>query len=43
MDEPRAGVEGYMAYYNEARRYSKIGNLSPMAFELSSDQSAIAA
>jgi putative transposase len=43
MDELRAGVEGYMAFYNETRRYSKIGNLSPMAFELSSDQSAIAA
>jgi putative transposase len=43
MDELRAGVEGYMAFYNQTRRYSKIGNLSPMTFELSLDQSAIAA
>ena len=38
-----AEIEGYMAFYNEARRYSKIGNLSPATFELSFDQSAIAA
>lgn len=43
MDELRAGVEDYMAFYNETRRYSKIGNLSPAAFELSSNQSATAA
>ena len=43
MDELRAGVEGYMTFYNETRRYSKIGNLSPATFELSFDQSAIAA
>ena len=43
MDELRAGVEGYMAFYNETRRYSKIGNLSPMTLELSLDQSATAA
>jgi putative transposase len=42
-DELRTGVEGYMAFYNQTRRYSKIGNLSPMTFELSLDQSAIAA
>jgi putative transposase len=43
MDALRAGVEGYMAFYNQTRRYSKIGDLSPMTFELSLDQSAIAA
>jgi putative transposase len=43
MDELRAGVEGYMNFYNETHRYSKIGNLSPTTFELSFDQSVIAA
>jgi len=43
MDDLRAGIEGYMTFYNETRRYSKIGNFSPATFELPFDQSAIAA
>jgi putative transposase len=43
MDELRAGVEGYMAFYNETRRYSKVGNVSPNTFELSLAHRAIAA
>jgi putative transposase len=43
MDELRAGVAGYMAFYNETRRYSKVGNLSPNKFELSLAHRAIAA
>ncbi len=43
MDDLRAGIEDYITYYNETGRYSKIGNLSPANFELSSGQSAIAA
>ncbi len=35
MAELRAGVAGYMAFYNEVRRYSKVGNVSPVSYELS--------
>jgi putative transposase len=31
MDELRAGVEGYIHFYNHERRYSTIGNVSPVA------------
>jgi putative transposase len=43
MDELRAGVAAYMAFYNETRRYSKVGNVSPNTFELSLAHRAIAA
>jgi putative transposase len=43
MDELRAGIATYMNFYNHFRRYSKIGNISPVNFELSFAQSAIAA
>jgi putative transposase len=43
MDELRVGVAGYIAFYNETRRYSKVGNVSPNAFELTYARSAEAA
>jgi putative transposase len=43
MDELRAGVASYMTFYNETRRYSKGGNVSPNTFELSLAHRAIAA
>ena len=43
MQELRAGVEGYIHFYNHDRRYSTIGNVSPVAYELSMSQIALAA
>jgi putative transposase len=43
MDELRAGVEGYIHFYNHERRYPTIGNVSPVAYELSLSQVALAA
>ena len=35
MSELRAGIAGYIDFYNYVRRYSKIGNVSPVNYELS--------
>jgi putative transposase len=43
MRELRDGIATYMNFYNHFRRYSKIGNISPVNFELSLAQSANAA
>jgi putative transposase len=35
MDELRAGIAGYIDFYNHVRRYPKVGNVSPVNYELS--------
>ncbi len=35
LKELRAGTEWFMNFYNYKRRYSKIGNISPMKYEIS--------
>ena len=35
MSELRAGIAGYIDFYNHVRRYSKVGNVSPVNYELS--------
>jgi transposase InsO family protein len=35
MDELRAGIEWYINWYNNHRRCSTIGNVSPVSYELS--------
>ncbi len=34
MSELRAGIAGYIDFYNNVRRYSKVGNISPVHYEL---------
>ena len=43
MSELRAGIRGYMDFYNHKRRYSKIGNIPPVGYELTLTESAKAA
>lgn len=43
MSELRTGVEGYIHFYNHDRRYSTIGNVSPVTYELTLSQVALAA
>ena len=35
MNELRAGIKDYIDFYNNVRRYSKVGNVSPVNYELS--------
>lgn len=43
LEELTRGVAGFMDYYSHQRRYSKIGYMSPIDFELSSTTAARAA
>ena len=41
--ELRAGIDGYIRFYNTTRKYSKIDHLSPIHFEVASPQADQAA
>jgi putative transposase len=43
LEELSRGIAWFMDYYNHQRRYSKIGHMSPIDFELSSTTAARAA
>jgi putative transposase len=43
LEELTEGTASFMDYYNHQRRYSKIGYMSPIDFELSSTTAARAA
>jgi putative transposase len=43
LPELKAGIGGYIHFYNHERRYSKIGQVSPMQHELASTTATLAA
>ena len=43
LEDLTRGIAWFMDYYNHKRRYSKIGYVSPIDFELSSTTAARAA